>query len=135
MTKTFVRIKLNIEQTFVKGGLCMDWLQKYNYIKILCIVTLLIITYIYITDDEMAYEQIIIQQGDTLWTLAERYKGNLTTEQWIHKVKKENDIQGEHIVAGGTLTIPIPQDAIYIAINEENEIQSVKVARQDDYKK
>lgn len=106
----------------------MNSLQKYNYIKILFAVTLFIVAYIYITDDKTTYEQITVQQGDTLWSLAERYKGNMTTEQWIQKVKSQNNIEGEHIIAGGKITIPIPQDAIYIAINEENEIQSIEIA-------
>lgn len=106
----------------------MTWLEKNNYIKILFVVTLLIVAYIYITDEKTTYEQITIQQGDTLWSLAERYKGNMTTEQWIQKVKAQNEIEGEHILAGGMLTIPIPQDAIFIAINEEDEIESIQIA-------
>lgn len=103
----------------------MSWLEKNSYIKILFIVSLLIIVYIYITEDrKTTYEPITIQYGDTLWTLAERYKGDMSKEEWIHKVILENNLQGEHITAGETLMIPIPRDDIYIAINNEENKNS-----------
>lgn len=107
----------------------MAWLQRNHYLKVLIIVSLIIIAYIFITDEgELTFEQITIKEGDTLWTLADCYKGNLTKEDWIRMVAVENNLDGEHIIAGETLMIPVPKDAIYIAINEEDEIQSVKVA-------
>lgn len=113
----------------------MSWLEKNHYIKILSIVTLLIIAYIFITDDgDMTFEQITIKEGDTLSTLADRYKGYMTTEEWIRTVAKENNINVDYIIAGETLMIPIPKDAIYIAMNEE-EIQSIKVAVKDNERK
>ncbi|MFC5558761.1 LysM peptidoglycan-binding domain-containing protein [Ureibacillus thermophilus] len=111
----------------------MGLLQRKHYIKILFIVSLLIIAYIFITDEDFSYEQITIQEGDTLWTLADRYKGDMTKEQWIRLVTAENNLNGNHIIAGDTLIIPIPKNAIYMAVNEE-EIQSIKVAR-NDYEK
>lgn len=138
MTKTYVRIILRTDipnKHSRKGERKMSWLEKNHYIKILSIVTLLIIAYIFITDDgDMTFEQITIKEGDTLWTLADRYKGYMTTEEWIRTVAKENNINVDYIIAGETLMIPIPKDAIYIAMNEE-EIQSIKVAVKDNERK
>ena len=51
----------------------MNWLQKNNYIAILFGVTLFIVGYLLITDDgNTAYNEIKIEHGDTLWSLAER---------------------------------------------------------------
>lgn len=112
----------------------MAWLQRNHYLKVLIIVSLIIIAYIFITDEgELTFEQITIKEGDTLWTLADRYKGNLTKEDWIRMVAVENNLDGEHIIAGETLMIPVPKDAIYIAINEEDEIQPVKVASKREW--
>ncbi|MED3660522.1 hypothetical protein P4476_01295 [Ureibacillus terrenus] len=49
-------------------------------------------------------------------------------EAWIRNVVAENNLEGERIFAGQTLMIPIPDDAIYITIDEDDEIQEVKVA-------
>jgi LysM repeat protein len=103
-----------------------------NYIKILFMVTIMIAAYIFITDDgKTTYEQIKIQHGDTLWTLAERYKGDLTTEEWIRKVKAENKLTDEQIIAGKELTVPISETMIHIAIDHE-EIPTTKVASQNN---
>lgn len=92
-----------------------------NYIKILFIVSIMIIAYIFMIDDgKTTYEQITIQHGDTLWTLAEQYKGELSRDEWIRKVKTENKLTDEQIVAGKELTIPISESTIQIAINQEN---------------
>ncbi|MED3660521.1 LysM peptidoglycan-binding domain-containing protein [Ureibacillus sp. FSL K6-8385] len=53
----------------------MRWLREKQYIMILGIVSLLIIAYIIITDEgDISYEPITVKEGDTLWTLADRYK-------------------------------------------------------------
>lgn len=107
----------------------MRWLREKQYIMILGIVSLLIIAYIIITDEgDISYEPITVKEGDTLWTLADRYKWKMDREAWIRNVVAENNLEGERIFAGQTLMIPIPDDAIYIAIDEDDEIQEVKVA-------
>ncbi|WP_108308013.1 cell division suppressor protein YneA [Metalysinibacillus jejuensis] len=54
----------------------------------------------------VAYEEIKIEQGDNLITLAEQYKGSLSTDYWVAIVKTENAIYDDIIMAGQTLRIP-----------------------------
>lgn len=106
----------------------MNWLQKNSYIGILFGATLFIVGYFIITDNgNTTYKDIEIQHGDTLWTLAEQYSGNMEKVEWIEKVKAENNLKNEHIVAGKQLTIPVSADQVYIA-SENEEINEIKVA-------
>lgn len=108
----------------------MSWLEKNSYIKVLFTAFLLIVAFVLITDDgKTTYEQIEIQHGDTLWALAEQYRGSMSIEDWILSVKVENNINGEKIVAGHNLIIPISEEAVNIAQkSEDEEFESVKVA-------
>lgn len=54
------------------------------------------------------YKSIIIQQGDSLWSIA---AGNMNasyadTEAYIQEVKEMNGLQDDHITAGNYLIIP-----------------------------
>lgn len=78
------------------------------------------------------YEQVTIAQGDTLWSLAETYRGKMAKNDWIHFVKKENGLLDEKVVYGQVLVVPVEQDSSYIANlnhNESSEDKTVKVAR------
>ncbi|MDN4495522.1 cell division suppressor protein YneA [Ureibacillus aquaedulcis] len=108
----------------------MNWLQKNTYIVVLFVAFLVMGAFLLITDNgKTTYEQIEIQHGDTLWTLAEQYRGKMTTQEWIEQVKAENALSGEHIVAGHAITVPVNSNSIYIAnLKSEEEFHSVEVA-------
>lgn len=108
----------------------MNWFQKNSYIVVLFTVFIAIAGFLLITDNgDTTYEQYEIQYGDTLWTLAEQYRGKMTTEDWIKSVKAENNLNNETIVAGHQITIPINENSNYIAKKiEDEEIHSVEVA-------
>lgn len=55
---------------------------------------------------EENHATIVIHQGDTLWTLADRYRGDLPHEQWIASVMDANDLQQPVITSGSKLVIP-----------------------------
>ena len=108
----------------------MDWLQKNNYILVLLTVFFIIVMFLLITDNgETTYEKIEIEHGDTLWTLAEKYRGSLSHNDWIAKVKGENDLKNEYIIAGQKLSVPISHDALNIA---QRDLESVKVATNNE---
>lgn len=108
----------------------MKWLEKNTYIVVLFVAFLVMGAFLLITDTgKTTYEQIEIQHGDTLWTLAETYRGNMSIQEWIRQVKAENGISDEHIVAGHALIVPVNSDSIYIAkIKSEENLHSVEVA-------
>lgn len=110
----------------------MTWLQKNNYIFVLLTVFFIIVMFILITDHgDTTYEKIEVEHGDTLWTLAEKYRGNISHNDWIAKVKGENNLNNEKIIAGQKLTVPISSDALNVA---QSDSESVKVATNTDGK-
>ena len=115
----------------------MTWLQKNSYIVVLFTVFIAIAGFLLITDHgDTTYEQYEIQHGDTLWTLAEQYRGKMTTKDWIKTVKAENGLNNETIVAGHQIIIPINENSNYIAKKiEDEEIHSIEVAiKNNEYK-
>ena len=108
----------------------MNWLQKNTYIVVLFVAFFVMGAFLLITDNgNTTYEQIEIQHGDTLWTLAEQYRGKMTIQEWIKQVKAENGLTGEQIVTGNALTVPIHANSIYVAnLKSEEELHSVEVA-------
>lgn len=102
----------------------MTWLKKNNYIVLLFGVFVLLFTiYTWKTPDNLAYEQIQIEHGDTLWSLAEKYRGQMSSEQWIEIVMVENDLKDATIVAGKPIVIPIPEPSNIFTGN------SIEIAR------
>lgn len=104
----------------------MTWLKKNTHISILMVVCLLFAGYLYITDPgHVSYAEIQIEHGDSLWSLAEQYRGKMSTEDWIKLVKTENGLADIKIVAGKSLVIPVvsnqadPNNTIEIARNEQ----------------
>lgn len=100
----------------------MNWLKKNNYIAIFVAFTLFVISILVITDEEIEqYEEIVIAHGDTLWSLAEQYRGKMSTEQWIGFVKKTNYLTDEKIVSGQQLLVPIEKHSIIANANQLSE--------------
>lgn len=108
----------------------MEWLKQNSYVALLLGVTIAFVAYLYITDEKIEqYEQITIEHGDTLWSLAEQYRGKMSTQDWIAFVKKENHLFNQVLVTGETILIPIAKDSVYIAnLSLEEDENSIKVA-------
>ncbi|AWE08088.1 cell division suppressor protein YneA [Lysinibacillus sp. 2017] len=88
-------------------------------------------------DDQIElYEQVTIEHGDTLWTIAEQYRGKMEKHDWIHAVKKQNELSSEEVVSGQILNVPVEKNADYITkSNEPNYAQSIKVVRENNESK
>lgn len=56
---------------------------------------------------EKYYTSIIIEEGDTLWSIAEEYKPdeNMTVSKYIKDLKRMNNMDTDTIHAGNYLTI------------------------------
>ena len=108
----------------------MNWLKQNNYVALLFGVTVAFVAYLYITDEKIEqYEQITIEHGDTLWSLAEQYRGKMSTQDWVAFVQKENHLFDNRLTTGQTITIPVAKDSVYIAnLSVEEDDNSVEVA-------
>ena len=108
----------------------MNWLKQNSYVKVLLGVAVAFIAYIYITDEKIEqYEQITIAHGETLWSLADEYRGKMSKQDWVAFVKKENHLFDGLLQAGQTITIPVAEDSVYIAnLSDEEDGKSIKVA-------
>ncbi len=104
----------------------MSWIKKNTHISILIGACLLFAGYLFVTDPgDITYTEIPIEHGDSLWSLAEQYRGKMGTDDWIKIVKVENELKNVNIVAGKSLVIPVvgenarPTNSIEIARNEK----------------
>lgn len=105
----------------------MNWLKKNMHITLLAIMTISFITYLYVTDEKVEHDYITVEHGDTLWSLAEHYRGKMDTHDWIEYVKIHNNLYTNTIKTGSELFIPIEQNSVYVAL-KEREQNPVEVA-------
>jgi len=103
----------------------MNWFKKNTHISILLGAFLLFAGYLIITDPgDITYTEIYIEHGDSLWSLAEQYRGKMGTDDWIKLVKAENELHSVKIVAGKSLVIPVVGD-------KEFPTNSIEIARSE----
>ncbi|MGE7621657.1 cell division suppressor protein YneA [Viridibacillus sp. NPDC096237] len=85
----------------------MSWLKKYQYITLLFGVCVIFTSILVVANSaNTSYKEIKVHDGDTLISLANRYKGNMADHEWISKVKNENNLIDDTIYAGHTLIVP-----------------------------
>jgi len=107
-----------------KGVLNMYWLKKNPHITTLLGACLLFAAYLFITDPgDVTYTEIEIAHGDSLWSLADQYRGKMKTDEWIKLVKTENELSNAQIIAGKSLVIPV--------VGDPSPINSIEIARND----
>lgn len=54
------------------------------------------------------YEEILIQSGDTLWSLAEKYNaGSMSTKDYVEYIMEFNHMKSDFIKQGSHLVIPV----------------------------
>lgn len=95
------------EQTFDKGEICMNWVKRnQNTALFMVFAVIFMAILLLINRDTTTYTNIKVQEGDTLWSLSDRYKGDLSNAEWVRLVKNENNIMDDEIIAGHTLIIP-----------------------------
>lgn len=112
----------------------MKLLKKNSYISMILAFSLVFISYVLLTDDDIAtYEQIYIEHGDTLWVLADNYSGKMDKMEWIAYVKKINYLHTDHLMVGQELVVPVVAKSNYLASQEEAH-QSITVASDNQWK-
>lgn len=100
----------NITWTHILEVKYMKWLKSNHYIILLFgLFLLLFVIFAWRAPDDITFNKITIVYGDTLWSLAEQYRGSMSSERWIEIVMIENDLQNVSIIAGKSLIIPISE--------------------------
>lgn len=100
-----------IEQTF--GGIDMFSLwRKYSYAIIFMAISFFSGAYFifHIEPEAAAVKQyIVVEEGDSLLSLAAQYADDnqMTIEEFIEWVQRENQLLNDQIVAGDNLIIPV----------------------------
>ncbi|WP_033544058.1 cell division suppressor protein YneA [Planococcus sp. CAU13] len=86
----------------------MATLQKNSFVILFFALILLLSFYSVFShnNDQARMVQLKIEQGDTLWTLADEFSGNTPHHEWIDEIMKENQLDAPVITAGQTLAIP-----------------------------
>jgi len=85
--------------------------NKFRFTISMLIIFLLILSCINMTTTKVfsyqtpQYHEIIVSQGDTLWTLARNLKGNINKN--IYEIQKVNQLTDCNIYVGQSLKIPI----------------------------
>ncbi|AGC68563.1 hypothetical protein Cst_c15770 [Thermoclostridium stercorarium subsp. stercorarium DSM 8532] len=52
------------------------------------------------------YKVITVRQGDTLWDIADKYRGKTEIRKYIYRIKKLNGLDDSTIYAGQKLYLP-----------------------------
>jgi cell division protein YceG involved in septum cleavage len=91
--------------------------KKYSYILVLSLLVLFISFTILLKLDTNGdqYQQITVEKGDTLWTIADKYSDHYTMskEDFIDWVGTENNLVSYQIKAGDSLTVPVKNISAY----------------------
>ena len=116
------------EHIFEKGISKMNWLRKNSFISMVFIFSLTVIAIAFITNEKVEQtETVYVSYGETLWSLADQYRGKMAKHDWIQYVEKLNKLEKENIVAGALIEIPVIENSDYLQ-HIQQEQQQVKVA-------
>lgn len=127
----------NIPNVYSKRGVfIMKKIKLNSFTSMFLMFSILLLVLIFHKDNNIElYEQVSIEQGDTLWSLADHYRGKMATHDWINKVKKENGLRDGKVVSGQILVVPVEKEAQYIVqLNESSDVSTIKVARDNNEK-
>lgn len=116
------------ERIFGKGIFNMNWLRKNSFFTTLALFSLFVVAFLILTDEKIEHtETISIEYGESLWSLADQYRGKMAKHEWIQQVEKMNSVDSKFLIAGTSLEIPVMENALYL--NELKEQDIVKVAK------
>ncbi len=120
------------ERIFEKGDSKMNWVRKNSFISMVLIFSITVIAVAIITNKEVEQtETVYVNYGETLWSLADQYRGKMAKHDWIQYVEKLNKLESKSIVAGALIEIPVIEKSDYLQ-RIQQEQQHVKVARNNE---
>jgi LysM repeat protein len=105
----------------------MIWIKNNQFVTLLMgvvfICSILFVTSMVETNE--SYNEIFINDGDTLWTLSDQYRGKTPNEAWIAEVMEANQLPTQMIQTGQVLKIPetlhqyVPDQGVELAGDAE----------------
>ncbi|MDP4132535.1 MAG: LysM peptidoglycan-binding domain-containing protein [Bacillota bacterium] len=55
-----------------------------------------------------AYQEVYVQSGDTLWSIAKKHYGNsIDTREAVYAICESSEIKGDYIYTGQLLKLPV----------------------------
>ncbi|HAQ06199.1 MAG TPA: cell division suppressor protein YneA [Bacillus bacterium] len=88
--------------------------ENYSFAILLLAVSLIFsgVAKIHLDNSDEEYITVTIEEGQSLWQIAENFahKHNLSENEFVSWVEKENGILGERIYPGDELIIPVAID-------------------------
>lgn len=86
----------------------MNFIKNNSYL-LLAFTLFILFSFVTIKklEQEVVYEQIIVDEGDTLWAYSKEYAENIPTEEWINEMIAINNLPSSMIKSGEKLQIPI----------------------------
>ncbi|MBM7705463.1 LysM peptidoglycan-binding domain-containing protein [Chryseomicrobium aureum] len=90
--------------------------NKLSIVYTTCLVLIILFTFtsLHFKNQTTGTNEIVISQGDSLWTLAESYVEKDERLHWIDQVMKLNFMTDSKIHVGQTLTIPSTEQFNYL---------------------
>lgn len=58
-------------------------------------------------EQKTRYESVYISDGDSLWSIAQQYRGNKDTAVFVEDLKVLNGLPSDHIQAGYYILVPV----------------------------
>ncbi|MFK2825093.1 LysM peptidoglycan-binding domain-containing protein [Bacillus sp. B190/17] len=94
------------------------FVKENSFVLLFMAVTIIagIILIFSISEEQHSYKEIVVQEGDSLWSIAGQYNkvNGMDEEDFIMWVQKENKLRSAKIVPGDTLIIPIASSSAYL---------------------
>jgi LysM repeat protein len=85
--------------------------NKPKFFIFLFFISLIVSTVIYTASvsgyKEPEYQSIIINSGDTLWSIAEKYSQNNNIREYIYNVKKINNLDSSIVYENTAIIVPL----------------------------
>lgn len=112
MTETFVRMYTEVtktEQTFWGDGYEKESLIFVSLFTAVISCCILFVSFAGKIEERKQYVKIEVQEGDTLWELADRIKGGKTADKhkFIEWVADKNNLPTSVIKPGDVLILPV----------------------------
>lgn len=83
-------MRTNIPNIHSKEGFSNEKVKLNGFTSMFLLFSVFMMALFMMQDDNIElYEHVSIEHGDTLWSLAEQYRGKMAKHDWINEVKKK----------------------------------------------